>query len=181
MADLGIIFLRRKHTIHWYQSLFTITTGSMPFRYFWATLYTNKSTPILIVCAAFFEIHYGLLNKINHHNDIKFIHQIWYNLGGSESAILAVNIVSCMEEWKSNILVVILAITSLNPLQNYCGIHGRGGGHFYCRLCACHIRDHPPPPENGYIIYIYVFRVGRGTRCRSRKGCQNREEKNEKG
>ena len=39
MADLGIIFLRRKHTIHWYQSLFTIMTGSMPFRYFWATLY----------------------------------------------------------------------------------------------------------------------------------------------
>ena len=34
MADLGIIFLRRKHTIHWYQSLFTIITGSMPFRYF---------------------------------------------------------------------------------------------------------------------------------------------------
>ena len=40
MADLGIIFLRRKHTIHWYQSLFTIITGSMPFRYFWATLYS---------------------------------------------------------------------------------------------------------------------------------------------
>ena len=39
MADLGIVFLRRKHTIHWYQSLFTIITGSMPFRYFWATLY----------------------------------------------------------------------------------------------------------------------------------------------
>ena len=39
MADLGIIFLRRKHTIHWYQSLFTVITGSMPFRYFWATLY----------------------------------------------------------------------------------------------------------------------------------------------
>ena len=39
MADLGIIFLRRKHTIHWYQSLFTILTGSMPFRYLWATLY----------------------------------------------------------------------------------------------------------------------------------------------
>ena len=39
MADLGIIFLRRKHTIYWYQSLFTVITGSMPFRYFWATLY----------------------------------------------------------------------------------------------------------------------------------------------
>ena len=39
MADLGIIFLRRKHTIHCYQSLFTVITGSMPFRYFWATLY----------------------------------------------------------------------------------------------------------------------------------------------
>ena len=39
MVDLGIIFLRRKHTIHWYQSLFTVITGSMPFRYFWATLY----------------------------------------------------------------------------------------------------------------------------------------------
>ena len=42
MADLGIIFLRRKHTIHWYQSLFTIITGSMPFRYFWATLYMSN-------------------------------------------------------------------------------------------------------------------------------------------
>ena len=41
MADLGIIFLRRKHTIHWYQSLFTVITGSMPFRYFWATLYIS--------------------------------------------------------------------------------------------------------------------------------------------
>ena len=44
MADLGIIFLRRKHTIRWYQSLFTIITGSMLFRYFWATLYIYKST-----------------------------------------------------------------------------------------------------------------------------------------
>ena len=43
MADLGIIFLRRKHTIHWYQSLFTFITGSMPFRYFWATLYSVSS------------------------------------------------------------------------------------------------------------------------------------------
>ena len=34
MADLGIIFLRRKHTIHWYHSLFTVITGSMPFRFF---------------------------------------------------------------------------------------------------------------------------------------------------
>ena len=41
MVDLGIIFLRRKHTIHWYQSLFIVITGSMPFRYFWATLYTS--------------------------------------------------------------------------------------------------------------------------------------------
>ena len=58
MADLGIIFLRRKHTIHWYQSLFTIITGSMPFRYFWATLYWGivhggpfinlRSSPILL-------------------------------------------------------------------------------------------------------------------------------------
>ena len=42
MADLGIIFLRKKHTIHWYQSLFTIITGSMPFRYFQATLYSGS-------------------------------------------------------------------------------------------------------------------------------------------
>ena len=42
MADLGIIFLRRKHTIHWYQSLFTIMTGSMSFRSFWATLYSMR-------------------------------------------------------------------------------------------------------------------------------------------
>ena len=41
MADLGINFLRRKHTIHWYQSLFTVITVSMPFRYFWATLYST--------------------------------------------------------------------------------------------------------------------------------------------
>ena len=47
MADLGIIFLRRKHTIHWYQSRFTVITGSMPFRYFWATLYRKKLRGIL--------------------------------------------------------------------------------------------------------------------------------------
>ena len=41
MADLGIIFFRRKHTIHWYKSL-TILTGSMPFRYLWATLYMRR-------------------------------------------------------------------------------------------------------------------------------------------
>ena len=42
MADLGIIFLRKKHTINWYQSLFTIITESMPFRSFWATLYIRN-------------------------------------------------------------------------------------------------------------------------------------------
>ena len=41
MADLGITFLRRKYTIHWYQSLFTVITGSMPLRSFWATLYSD--------------------------------------------------------------------------------------------------------------------------------------------
>ena len=46
MADLGLIFLRRKPTIHWYQSLFTVITESMPFRYFWATLYTRISAPL---------------------------------------------------------------------------------------------------------------------------------------
>ena len=40
MADLGIIFLRRRYPIHWYQSSYIFITGSMPFRYFWATLYT---------------------------------------------------------------------------------------------------------------------------------------------
>ena len=39
MADLGIIFLRRRYPIHWYQSSYIFITGSMPFRYFWATLY----------------------------------------------------------------------------------------------------------------------------------------------
>ena len=53
MADLGIIFLRRKHTIHWYQSLFTIITGSMLFRYFWATLYTCTAYPVYIPVAYF--------------------------------------------------------------------------------------------------------------------------------
>ena len=50
MADLGIIFLRRKHTIHWYKSLFTVITGSMPFRYFWATLYIDIYILIYIWC-----------------------------------------------------------------------------------------------------------------------------------
>ena len=40
MADLGIIFLRRRYPIHWYQSSYIFITGNMPFRYFWATLYT---------------------------------------------------------------------------------------------------------------------------------------------
>ena len=39
MADLGIIFLRRRYPIHWYQSSYIFITGSMPFCYFWATLY----------------------------------------------------------------------------------------------------------------------------------------------
>ena len=44
MADLGIIFLRRKHTIHSYQSLFTIITF-----FFWGggTLYVLQ-TPIIL-------------------------------------------------------------------------------------------------------------------------------------
>ena len=46
IADLGIIFLRRKHTVHWYQSLFTVITGSMPFRYFWVTLYMKRRRDI---------------------------------------------------------------------------------------------------------------------------------------
>ena len=41
MADLGIIFLRRRYPVHWYQSSYIFITGSMPFRYFWATLYRN--------------------------------------------------------------------------------------------------------------------------------------------
>ena len=49
MADLGIIFLRRRYPIHWYQSSYIFITGSMPFRYFWATLYrqyNDKNTNI---------------------------------------------------------------------------------------------------------------------------------------
>ena len=33
MADLGIIFLRRRYPIHWYQSSYIFITGIMPFRY----------------------------------------------------------------------------------------------------------------------------------------------------
>ena len=40
MADLGIIFLRRRYPIHWYQSSYIFITESMPFRYFCATLYS---------------------------------------------------------------------------------------------------------------------------------------------
>ena len=47
MADLGIIFLRRKHTIHLYKSLFTVITRSMPVRYFWATLYGTRKLHLL--------------------------------------------------------------------------------------------------------------------------------------
>ena len=46
MADLGIIFLRRRYPIHWYQSSYIFITGSMPFRYFWATLYRAVYTCI---------------------------------------------------------------------------------------------------------------------------------------
>ena len=49
MVDLGIIFLRRKHTIHWYQSLFIVITGSMPFRYFWATLYDSSDQFLILL------------------------------------------------------------------------------------------------------------------------------------
>ena len=45
IADLGIIFLRRRYLTHWYQLLYRIPhiVGSMPFRFFWATLYFGKS------------------------------------------------------------------------------------------------------------------------------------------
>ena len=47
MADLGIIFLRRRYPIHWYQSSYIFITGSMPFRYFWATLYSLDKSLLL--------------------------------------------------------------------------------------------------------------------------------------
>ena len=34
IADLDIIFLRRRYPVHWYQSLYPYITGSMPFRFF---------------------------------------------------------------------------------------------------------------------------------------------------
>ena len=49
MADLGIIFLRRRYPIHWYQSSYIFITGSMPFRYFWATLYNINSAVVISV------------------------------------------------------------------------------------------------------------------------------------
>ena len=50
MADLGIIFLRRRYPIHWYQSSYIFITGSMPFRYFWATLYSVPIRYWLVYC-----------------------------------------------------------------------------------------------------------------------------------
>ena len=44
LADLGIIFLRRSYFILWYQSLYPHIVGSMPFRFFWATLYSRTDT-----------------------------------------------------------------------------------------------------------------------------------------
>ena len=63
MADLDIIFLRRKHTIHWYQSLFTVITGSMPFRYFWATLYRH-TLPVWRNKAIYFAVLFSVPYKI---------------------------------------------------------------------------------------------------------------------
>ena len=40
IGDLSIIFLRRSYLIRWYQLLHPHIMGSMPFRFFWATLYT---------------------------------------------------------------------------------------------------------------------------------------------
>ena len=63
MADLGVIFLRRRYPIHWYQSSYIFITGSMPFRYFWATLYRKNNF------SYFFQYHicwgnfYGWLSK----------------------------------------------------------------------------------------------------------------------
>ena len=54
MADLGIIFLRRRYPIHWYQSSYIFITGSMPFRYFWATLYISiLSWSEFLCCCSF--------------------------------------------------------------------------------------------------------------------------------
>ena len=54
MADLGIIFLRRRYPIHWYQSSYIFITGSMPFRYFWATLYITFSIYVTIIMLKIF-------------------------------------------------------------------------------------------------------------------------------
>ena len=43
IADLGIIFLRRSYLIHWYQLLHPHIVGSIPIRFFWATLYSFDS------------------------------------------------------------------------------------------------------------------------------------------
>ena len=62
MADLGIIFLRRRYPIHWYQSSYIFITGSMPFRYFWATLY------IYIVFISLFK-----MKKKNTYRYLKYV------------------------------------------------------------------------------------------------------------
>ena len=94
MADLGIIFHRRKHTIHWYQPLFTVITGSMPFRYFWATLYIpcRRCTSILVNLriilpgyCSLFDIstwEHFLPLVINYHRCIRvsydFVNMLWW-------------------------------------------------------------------------------------------------------
>ena len=71
MADLGIIFLRRRYPIHWYQSSYIFITGSMPFRYFWATLYIKVTTLYY-----YFKLSYWSCSLIM----LRYLHSftVWY-------------------------------------------------------------------------------------------------------
>ena len=85
MADLGIIFLRRKHTIHWYQSLFTIITGSMPFRYFWATLYRAIYTGLEKLR------HFGVSCLATTPNSLETLPQFFWNVAMFWAKLASVN------------------------------------------------------------------------------------------
>ena len=47
MADLGIIFLRRRYPIHWYQSSYIFVTGSMPVPLFLGHPVYRKGLPCI--------------------------------------------------------------------------------------------------------------------------------------
>ena len=143
MADLGIIFLRRKHTIHWYQSLFTVITGSMPFRYFWATLYIPLCFLIL-----------------DYYTCIMFHPPVWfyiYNISINWIVIVTCMTISCdimynAVIWDDLVLPIEIAVKCLKSRKVFCQMKFTGISSSPSRTTHTHTHTH-----THRVTYIHTY------------------------